>query len=196
MLGILLLLEFSPKLMFGQKVPISHDVLNELNYFDSFLNKFLPDYHLRIYVIKIDTSYRLTNGLYYLVSPVYDSRVIPYINPSYSFKYNGIWYLIKSTISESTYKKNAIKIDPYKTDKKKIKNYLKANIGTGAMTVFFPYCFFFKSFGGKVEGGKDIGHCDPYFQSTAPNSFFYDNNDIKRVQGTKPDSAQVRGRNH
>ena len=173
--------------VFSQNAIITKSVLSELDYFNSFMDKFYPYTSEHVYVIKIDSSQSdfSKDSKDFLVSVLYNNELIKYIQPNYAFFYANNWYVVKTEMK--IYGEQAVELKDYKKARRNIKKFGDRIIQKRPIVkeAFFPYCFFFKTSKGKVVGGMDIGSCDPYFNSTNNNSFFYNNADIERVEGEK-----------
>lgn len=176
----------------GDADVFNEQVLNELDYFDDFLNKFhtVDKEYERVYVLKLSKHWYTKRGekevrWLYLLSAMYYPDIIAYINPNYTMAYKGRHYLINSNDSVPITSCNVL-LEDYPTKESIVLKGLKSNqksVEHGPILTAFPYCFWFQAISGEVTSGMSIGKCDPYMNSDVDDSFFYDNSDIERVEG-------------
>ncbi|MEM9050665.1 MAG: hypothetical protein AAGC47_01320 [Bacteroidota bacterium] len=170
----------------SQTIAVDETVLAELNYFDDFLDKFSPEVPAHLFVLRIDTTTgaRKSDELHFLLSSIYDSSLLDYINPKYAFSYNTRTYLIRTDLElEIDHARLFEGSDEIlKTVEGFFIDYPELESRQMSMPIF-RYCFFFKSLYGKVQGGQSIGSCDSYFEAPSDHDhFFYNNEDVERVE--------------
>lgn len=184
---IIILLVTSVQEARSQTGRITKSVVAELEYFDEFLSKFLPEASNHLFVMRIDTSFGQGRGneILFLISTIYNHHILEYINPEYAFFYKGNWYVIKTNIKlEGDIVTNIL---PYSEFKGEINEYMTEMFSKNPLyySVAFRFCFEFKTLNGKVNGGMNIGSCEPYINFSNDDLFFYNNSDIERVEGKK-----------
>jgi len=156
-------------------------VLAELDYFETFMEKFhsVSSEANTLYVINLhkqpisDWDQRIR--YYFLISTIYYPDMVESIDAKYFMEYNGNYYLIKCQLDFIEQSKK-IKIYDFELGKIKAINHLQTNannIDKSPIFTSFPYCFTFKTIDGKVAQGMSIGSCDPYIQSPSKEHFFY-----------------------
>jgi len=171
----------------SQSASITKSVISELEYFDEFLSKFLPEASNHLFVMRIDTSFGQGRGneVLFLISTIYNHHILEYINPEYAFFYKGNWYVIRTDIKLEG--DNVANILPYSEFKSEINQYMTEMFSKNPFyySVAFRFCFEFKTLNGKIYGDMNIGSCEPYMNFSNPDLFFYNNSDIERVEGKK-----------
>jgi len=165
----------------AQNSVLNKHVLDELDYFEAFLEKFhsASSKANTLYVIRLSkqpiSDWDQRSRYYFLVSTIYYPDMVESIDAKYFMEYNGNYFLIKYE-HDLFEKSKKIKISDSELGKAKALEHLQINEDKkddGPIFTPFPYCFYFKTINGKVVQGMSIGSCDPYIQSPSKEHFFY-----------------------